>query len=323
MSEETEVTTETHAAEPLPSLAPKPEAAPAPKAAPKTLASDGGTPDEEIRRTVQSTWPDNWRELMAGEDPDAVKRLKNFKGPDGVFKSWRNAEKKISSGQLLEPRPDTQDEEILGKWREKNGVPAAPREYYNALPGGLQFADEDRPALDSIFDTMHKQDLPAAKAAEVVKTYFSLREANLQAQMEQDAATKRATEDALRNEWGGDYRANMNALAMFFSDVGNTELEGKLLNARMPDGSMLGNDPDVLKFLVDIARDRFPDGEVIMPGANPAGALQSIEQEIAQLQMEMSQRDVPGTYWNDPRKQARYTQLLEMKERQTQRQKRL
>lgn len=318
MSEETEVATETPAAEPLPGLAP----APAPKAAPKTLASDGGTPDEEIKRTVQSTWPDNWRELMAGEDPDAVKRLKNFKGPDGVFKSWRNAEKKITSGQLLEPRPDTQDEEILGKWREKNGVPLAARDYYNALPGGLQFTEEDRAPLDSIFETMHKQDIPATKAAEVVRSYFAMREQAVQGQLERDAATKRDTEDALRNEWGGDYRANMNALAMFFSDVGNTELEGKLLNARMPDGSMLGNDPDVLKFLVDIAKDRFPDGDVILPGANPAGALQSIEQEIAQLQMEMSQRDVPGTYWNDPRKQARYTQLLEMKERQEQRQRR-
>src|SRR5579885_1957839 len=54
-----------------------------PAAAPKTLAG-GDAPDTRLQ--VTSTWPENWREHLAGEDRKFLERLQRFNSPADVAK---------------------------------------------------------------------------------------------------------------------------------------------------------------------------------------------------------------------------------------------
>ena len=79
---------------------------------------------------------------------------------------------------------------------------------------------------------------------------------------------------------------------------------------------MLGNDTEMLRFLVDMSREINPHGTVT-PVAGKTQA-QSLAAEIEKLETEMHDtkaRSGPDSYWNSPAKQARYRELIEIDEK--------
>ena len=127
---------------------------------------------------------------------------------------------------------------------------------------------------------------------------------------------RRASEDALRQEWGNEYRANIQTIGLLMDSHATPELFDRLQGARFADGSRLGDDPHLLQFLASVAREVHPDGNVYVSPASGASREQAIEDEIKTLELEM--RDTKGHdpkgYWNDSRKQDRYLELVEARE---------
>jgi hypothetical protein len=83
-----------------------------------------------------------------------------------------------------------------------------------------------------------------------------------------------------------------------------------LLSARGPDGVPTLNNPDVMRWLVSMARELNPAATVV-PGSGNATA--SVADEIANIEKTM--RENRRAYMADEKMQARYRQLLDARER--------
>src|SRR3990167_10392063 len=78
--------------------APAPDAKPNGDAAAKPVGDI--TQSDDDGAAPPATWPDDWRGRFAGKDADALKRLNRFQSPEGVYKSWRSLEQRLSAGEI-------------------------------------------------------------------------------------------------------------------------------------------------------------------------------------------------------------------------------
>lgn len=280
------------------------------------------TPGNGSEGTVEPSgesgfWPGEWRERMSGGDEKMLKHLQRFASPEGVYKKWRYYETQRGDGRLKPTRPETDNAEELAAWRKEVGAPDTPDGYLSELPAEINVSDADKAALKEVFDTMHAEGVPTGQAKAIVAKYYEMVAKGEEARAEVDRQTRMRAEDALRSEWGADYRANLNAIGILMESEGSQELFQRLNEARFSDGTKLADDPSVLTFLASVARGLHPDGGVIVspaPGMTRSDAIQS---EIAQLENEMRDargRD-PGGYWNNDSKQSRYRELITVRER--------
>lgn len=280
-----------------------PEGVPAP--------SDGAGQEE----ASSPVWPEDWRDRFAGSDEKMLKHLNRFASPEGIYKAWRTLDRRRNDGSLLPARPETDDENTLAEWRKAVGAPESPDGYAVDIPEDV--SEIDRAALGEVFKEMHHQGIPASQAKPLIDKYFDIMRAGSEARANQDIEFRRESEDALRNEWGPEYRPNINAIGLLIDSHGDKALFERMQGARYEDGTRFGDDPATLKFLASIAREVHPDGNLFVPTSAGVTREASIEDEIRTLEMEMRDtkgRD-PGGYWNDSRKQQRYLELVEYKER--------
>lgn len=287
-----------------------PAAAEAP-AAPEAASAEG-TP---------SYWADDWRERLAGSNEEELKQLRRYASPEGIWKKARQLEKRLSSGEFKRAKPDTQDEAVLAAWRAENGVPDTVKGYVDSLPADLDIAEEDFPALTRIFEKMHASGTAAAEATAVVQEYYAMRAEALEKQAAGDRQYRVQAEDELRGEWGLDFRPNMDAIGMLVEAHGDKEAFAKIGSARLDDGSRLGDNPVMLRFLANVARELYGDSLIAITPQGGLNSSNSIADEMRALELEMQDthgRD-PAGYWKNPQKQARYATLLEAQERQARR----
>ena len=85
----------------------------------------------------------------------------------------------------------------------------------------------------------------------------------------------------------------------------------RMMTGRMADGTLIGDDPAVVRWFAQMSRQLNPIG-VAMPGMSGAGAMQAATTELAELRKQMA--DTNSAYWkgkDSARLQARYRELLE------------
>ena len=264
-----------------------------------------------------TTFPERWREIAADGDEKALKRLQRFTSPVTFFKSWKSAQDKISSGEHVRSRPqgdaaDPAIQQALAEWRAEAGVPDKPEGYLENLPKGLVIGEQDKAIAESFIKDMHGQDAPPALVHKALEWFYGQQERMLTERAEADKQRRAVNEDALRGEWGNEYRANLNTIHGLLDTHGTAELKSKLFAARTSDGSAFGDDPEVLRFLANIAREINPAGTIIPTGGKPLP--QAINDEIAGLEKRMATPRTSGWYQDEPAQQ-RYRELVEMRER--------
>lgn len=274
------------------------------------LLNGGGTADD---KAPPPAFPDDWRQQIAGDDASALKRLERIKSPADLFTSYTNLERKMSAGQrpaapeaLPENATDEQKaahEQQLKAYRADAGIPDTPEGYLSNLDG-LVIGDDDKEAIDGFLKEAHGQNLPPAAVATALKFYTAEAEKAQTAQVEADRAARAATEDTLRQEWGGEYRANVNSISNFL-DTAPDGMKEQLLGARLADGSLLGDNEAALRWLSKLASDANPAG-FVAPGTG-MGQLQSVEQELADIRSKMG----TDAYTKSPQLQERYRKLLD------------
>lgn len=284
-----------------------PAAAPPASPPPATLADGGDDDGKEV--TIQADWPEDWRQKLAGADEEAAKRIARFSSPQTLFKALREAEKKLSSSRPSEPLPEKATEEQVAKWRKDNGIPDTPDGYHKSLDG-LVIGETDKPVVDALLERAHSKNISPAAVKEMLGFYYESI-GQQEAQMQETIALARSeASDLLHKEFGDNYRGNMNAFKGWFEGTPEGFKE-KVFGARLPDGTMLGDNPDFIRFGVAKALEANPAATIAPASGSNMG--KSIVDEIASIEKMMGDRN--SDYWRDEKIQKRYLALVDARQR--------
>lgn len=269
---------------------------------------EGGGDDKAV--TTPADWPEDWRAKMAADDKEA-KLLDRYKSPKDVMKALREAQTKISSGQLKAALPDDATEEQIAAYRKDNGIPEKPDGYLEALPSGLVIGDDDKPMVESFLASAHGKNASPEVVASALEWYYQTQEDQAAAKADADKAYRQESVESLRAEWGGEYKSNLNS-ALNFLDTApvaddGTPFKDMLLGARLADGTAFGDNPVALRWLADLAAEKNPAGYV-SPG-DGGSQVESVKAEIASIEKVM--REDRAAYNKDTKMQERLRVLYD------------
>lgn len=264
--------------------------------------SDGGT---------------DWRSELAGEDKDLLGFLGRYHSRDAALKAFKQTNDDIKQGKYIQPLGDEATEDELKTYRSMFGIPEAPEGYNEALPEGMVIGDDDKPNVGKFMEAMHGANAPPAAVAAALDTYFGFVEEQeaSQAQVIRDA--EGAGEEALRAEWGADYKPNLNAMHSYL-DTLPEPVQNVFKNALLPDESgqlvPVGYNPEALKWLTSLALEANPASTLVPGHGGDQGS--AIADEIASIEKMMG--DHSSDYWKGPKSeglQQRYRDLTTAQEK--------
>jgi hypothetical protein len=307
-----------------PSPAPSPAAAPSPAPSPAATPSPAPSPAPADTPKVNAdgdldpaAGTEDWskiRERIAKGDEKLSKRLARYSSVDSVVEALIAAQAKISDGTLKSVLPKDATPEQVAAWREENGIPLEPTGYDMTMPDGLIIGEDDKPIVDEFVKNAHQMNMTPAQAKSTVAWYLNLQERQAEELAAADLTAKEQGMEALAEAWGSEAKLNKNLIVNLINQApGGEETANQILGARLADGTPLGSNPNVLRWLADVARTVNPTATVV-PGSG-ANASQAIETEIATLEKMMG--DKASDYWKGPhaeKNQARYRQLVTVQE---------
>lgn len=230
--------------------------------------------------------------------------MQRFGSPEAAFDSLFAAEQKIRSGELKPVLRKDATPEQLAEWRKAHDVPQTPDQY--ALKG-VAIEDAEKPMFEALFKAAHETNQSNEQVAAIAKTWGEIKQKAFEAQAIQDGATAKASEDALRAEWGPEYRRNINLIHGLLDGSASPQIKDRLLGGRLADGTPIGSSPEALKVLLGLALVQNPTG-VVVPGGH-ASVLQSVEDELATIQKVM--RENRKAYDKDEKMQERMRYLID------------
>jgi hypothetical protein len=265
------------------------------------------------------TFPESWREDLAGGDKAFRKTLDRFDSPAALAKAYKELTVRLSSGDLkaTKPPPDNATPEQLAAWRAEQGLPQSATAYVDGLQlgDGTVTGEAEKALLASFADEALKSRWTADQYNRAVHWYFDIQD-RLAAQRDHaDAAFKHEASADLTREWGHDYATNRNAIAQFFDRSFPEDFRETLLTARLPDGRVLANHPTFNKAILEVAKSINPSGAVLPNAAG--GGLSNVESRIAEIEGKYMRAphgsDLWKSYWtgdSGARMQQEYRGLL-------------
>jgi hypothetical protein len=170
---------------------------------------------EDPKTLVQShTQVAKWRETIAGDNADALKTLERFASPKALYDSYSELRGRMAKGELKNATayPEKGTPEQQTAWRAENGIPAEPGKYEIKLPAGLEIDDADKPMIEGFQKLAFEKNMPAGAVNDVVNWYFANQQQRLEQANERFETAKTETAATLGEEWGAEYKANMNKI---------------------------------------------------------------------------------------------------------------
>lgn len=252
------------------------------------------------------------RTEIAGGDDKILKRLERYSSPKDVAEALIAAQNKIASGTGKTALPADATPEQLKDWRMENGIPETPDGYQVKLPDGLIVGAADKPMVDGFLKTAHDSNMAPAQVDQALGWYFKQQEQAMEALQAKDAAGREQGIEALRTEWGSEYKLNLGIV----DGLLNTAPKGvkdALLGGRLADGTPLGNNPDVLRWLATMGREINPVATVT--GQTGIAAGQAIAGRKAEIETMMRDRSSTSPYWHGTQSEAiqkEYRDLLDV-----------
>ena len=257
--------------------------------------------------------PDNWREeyvKRVNGDDKLLKRMQRYSDPYSALDALVGVQNKISAGELrsMDPFPAKGTEEEQTKWREDHGIPPTPDKYEIKLGEGLVPGEADQPMIDEFMKQMHARNAPPEVVNGALEWYYTEAERQAAERHALDKQQKEEIEDALRVEWGTDFRKNKDMIEALLDTwpAGSKDL---IFGARLADGTPLASNINILRGLSQMAREQF--GDTFIAPAEGAGAIASITDEIDSMKTLMADKN--SKYWKGPESaklQARYRDLV-------------
>lgn len=227
-------------------------ATPEPEKSPPELVEPDKTPDPS------PTFPENWRELVAGDDEKLAERLKRLADPTALGKSYDEAQKKLAARDAV----DWQTEDVAGL-RKKLGVPESLDEY--ALkPPRPEMSESEQALFDTFREKMHGTNLTPQQGQALVDFYYDQVAKDEGALAERAVETTRANVQGLKQLWGADYTRNVTAAAMIMDRYIDGGQEGREQISKMvlADGTYLGDNPLFMKMMTKAGLDMLDDTDL-------------------------------------------------------------
>lgn len=243
-------------------------------------AEPANNPPPEPPAEPTAIWPEDWRARFSGGDEKLAKRAEMFASPEEVWKSYLVADKTISEGIKPPTLPDDPTDEQIAEYHEQVGVPKEWTDYNTDLGNGVVWGDEDKPMVDSFLEWSHQNHIPQQYVTPALGWYAEFQKDTAAAREVQDQQDQVDGTVALREVWGGDYQVNLNAIKGLFESV-DQELFEIWASSRTPDGTLLGNSPQFMKAVAQIARQANP-AAMIAPGSTE-NAKQSLEGRLDEI----------------------------------------
>ncbi|MCK5149096.1 hypothetical protein KAR48_20235 [bacterium] len=254
--------------------------------------------DELKESSNKGYWPEDWKERYVDKLKDKagkllddagkekmMKRMARYASPRAAMDAMVNAQNKISSGGLVKiPGKDATKEE-LAQYRKDIGVPEEAKGYDLALGDGMVIGDEDKALVDEFLGVAHAGNYTQQQVTDGLNWYYQNQENLLAERYEADATFHSEAEEELRAEWGVEYKPNQNIMANYLgTDFGEGVAE-LITTARLSDGTLLADHPDILRGFVAKARAANPMGALV-PGSGTKQAA-AAEAQIETLEKKM------------------------------------
>jgi len=284
------------------------------------LASGDTTETKE--EPAKSVWPEDWRERLAehrsaGDEAQykkELRRLEKVNDPSQIYTSYREMENTWASRGLVKvPSKDSTPEEIA-EFRKQLGVPDKPEAYFDntKIADGFVLGDEDRAELNPFVEEMHKAGASQGVVDVAINKYLEVKENQEAMQEEADFEFRSEAQKMLKEEFGPGYKRMTQNVATLFSsapggaDANNDEaLFARMLGGRMADGTMIGNDPDFIRWASTLAHEINPIMSVV---EDADGGGRSAEQELKEISQ--FRRKNRAEYNRDEKMQARERELI-------------
>ena len=259
-------------------------------------------------------WPEDWRDRVAGGDDKKLKRLQRYGSPNAAMEALFSAQAKISAG-IKEPLKEGATAEELATWRADNGIPESPDKYDLTLPDGLVLGERDKPLVDGFLKVAHEKNWSPEAVKTAVGWFMERQAEQADTVAARDTENRMAAEDQMRDEFGPKYRDEVKLAAQFVrNSLG--ENADTFMGGRLADGRLIGDSPEVVRWLNQTFRELNPVATVV-PGSG-TNAVQAVESELANLRSMMGDRK--SDYWKKgavgEKHQSRYRELTTALQRQ-------
>jgi hypothetical protein len=257
--------------------APAAEPGPAAEPAPAERGADAAE---------RTSFSDTWRHDMAAGDKAFLKTLDRFDSPAALAKAYKELTTKLSAGELRAVRPPAADAtpEQIAAWRTAHGLPENAEGYVSGLSlgDGMLAGEANRPLLLSFAEAALAGNWSGEQYSQAVRWYFTSQDRLLAERQRVDGEFKHSAARELAREWGNDYDVNRATVAQFCDRHFAQNLKIDLLNARLPDGSLLANHPGFNRAILAVARTVDPRGTQL-PNASGAG-VSSVESRLVEIE---------------------------------------
>lgn len=255
-------------------------------------------------------WGEDWREQYSKEDTGRLNILKRYTSPAAALDALFAARQRIESGELKTQLPKDATPEQLAAYRTERGIPEKPEGYLEKLPEGFKIQDYNKDLASFIATNLHTINAPPEMVHQGIKIMSEWQDKQIEARVAADNTLKTTTEDALRADWGNDYRANIGSIHALLGGAPE-EVSEAILQARTPDGNPLVGTPQVVRWLAQVSREMNPVSTII-PSANGSTSLAAADTRIAEIEKYM--RTDNAKYVKDEKVQAEYRALIDARD---------
>jgi hypothetical protein len=212
---------------------------------------------EPAKEAARVSWPEDWRDAMSGGDDKVKNLLARYTSPDALakaFKEQRDAlAKKPAAKEDAGDLPENATPEQLSAWRKAKGVPEKPEDYEFEVPEGKELADAEYEILMDFAKSMHESNMPADTVKKISSWFLEYEETVAQRNAEKAYQVRLDTEEKLRAEWAGDYRANVNLMSNVLQEHLGTK-SSEFLGQQLMDGSRIGDNETFIRLMAEVAR---------------------------------------------------------------------
>lgn len=207
--------------------------------------------------------------------------------------------------------------EQITQYRKDNGIPDKPEAYLDALPAEVKssLADQDKEIITPYLAKLQELNIPPSTAAQLIALRQTEQDRQIEGRIAADESLRVKTEDALRGDWGNNYRAEINNIHNLLKGASG-EVSEAILQARTPDGNALVGTPEVVRWLAQLARTVSPYS---VPVGSDGGSLdqKGVEARITEIESWMGAKNGSenySRYWKDDKVQSEYRTLIDARE---------
>lgn len=269
----------------------------------------GDTPTGDASDKATKPNDDPWgglREKYAAGDAKKAQRLGRYATPEAAFDALLSLQSKIGSGELRSALPKDATPEQVKAWRTENGIP----ESIDGYEISTKIPEGDQEMAKSFLESMHKANANNAVASEALNWYYKEVERVSNERKQKDVEFASQSEEALRAEWQGEYKMNMNMVNGLLETM-PTDVREEFKLGRLANGDPILANPATLKWLNSLSRQINPVTTIVPnAGANIASA---IDDEISAIE-KLMQTDRKA-YNEDEKKQSRLRELYEARDK--------